>query len=205
MKSRPPSDWPKFSRVESDDGPSFSMEQVRALAERPLEHTLAPMLKVTAEMLARMHFAVLTTDATPGFVMSDAPMVVEDPIAHTRPPIHRSPGFGDKLVGVSLPLTPHRLLFLSWQQIAPRGACYVPVRPRLVDEATDERSSTLTGTSLGATARPATNGSIRASATRRSGEPPKALDASERRLALRRLLRLRICGLRPFHCFHPCS
>jgi hypothetical protein len=123
---------PSFPRVESGGGPSLTLDDARRIAEHPLQHSIAPMLRAAAPILAQMHLAVLTTDSAPGFITSDDPLAVYDPTAYRRPPMYRSPGLSHQHVEVTLPLAPNRLLILTWERLAPDT--YFGVPDRLVDE-----------------------------------------------------------------------
>lgn len=109
--------------------PLTSLE-TRKYAENAPAATIASTMLVVPHLLSRMNMAIFVTDDKDGFITSDMPCVLFDPHAHRRPPLYRSPSLVDPDVEVTLPLTPHRLLFLSYSPI--RG--YVQAEPRSVDE-----------------------------------------------------------------------
>jgi Protein of unknown function (DUF4238) len=120
------------SKVASGGGPSFTMEQVRALATQPVQNTLLPTMIGMGRVLSQMSIAVLISDSLE-FITSDAPCVMYDPAAHTRPPFYRHVGLGYKSTEVALPLAPNRMLHFSW--LAGVNGLYLEVPDHFVDEA----------------------------------------------------------------------
>jgi hypothetical protein len=57
--------------------------------------------------------SILISKEPLGFITSDAPCVWFNPKAHTFPPFYRSPGLAQTDIEVTLPLTPHHLLYFS--------------------------------------------------------------------------------------------
>jgi hypothetical protein len=143
MQTATPRQYQPLSSTLGSGGRGLSVEEVRELAAQPLQHSLLPSISGAGQILAQMSIAVLVTDASPGFITSDAPCVLYDPAAYRRPPIYRAPGLAYKTVEVSLPLTPTRLLLISWN----RGfdGQYIPVDDSTVDEANRTTQSYATG------------------------------------------------------------
>jgi uncharacterized protein DUF4238 len=129
-KDAPPEKQNMFPKVEAGGGPSITLEQARAIANYPLQHTVVPMMKAVAKGLSRMCPCILVTDTSPGFITSDAPCVMFDPTAYRRPPPYRSPGLGYEQTEVTLPLTSGRLLFFSYRP----HSIYLRINEATVDE-----------------------------------------------------------------------
>ena len=94
-------------------GPSMSEDQVRKLAEQPLQKLLLPTVKSLVPHLTRFSAAFLTTTDETGFITSDDPCVWFDPAAHQRPPMHRAPALMYKTLEITLPISPDCLLLLN--------------------------------------------------------------------------------------------
>lgn len=93
---------------------SISHEQVRELANQPLQQTMAPMVRAQVTNYMSMSMAIICTKTKPGFISSDAPLVWYDPCSNRRPFPHNSPGLIYDTIEVTLPISPQQLLFISW-------------------------------------------------------------------------------------------
>lgn len=110
---------------------TFTIDDVRYVANQPAQVALRFHLRVEAPVLAKMNCAVLCTDDDIGFITSDDPVVWFDPALVDEPAALRSPGLGSRTIEVTLPLRPQQLLFLSWW--GPNG--YVEATAGLVEKA----------------------------------------------------------------------
>jgi uncharacterized protein DUF4238 len=93
-----------------DPDRSFSLEEVQALAERPLQMTLAAHVRTLTPMLARLDLFVLMTDDSAGFITSDNPCVWFDAEACRRPPLRQGVGLAYPSIEITLPVSPRQLL-----------------------------------------------------------------------------------------------
>ena len=94
-------------------GPSLGYDDVRRLAEAPLQHTIVPVVQTQVPLLLGMDLAILATDEVPGFITSDAPCVWFDPEARSRPFPYNAPGLAWPTIEVTLPISPAQLLLLN--------------------------------------------------------------------------------------------
>jgi len=109
-------------------GPSFSNDDLRPLAEQPLQHMLPFVTRREAELLSYMTATILCTPGGTGFITSDAPVVWFDPELYKLPRFYRSPGLGSETIEVTMPIAPNRLLLLTHGR-ATEG--YLPILPTL--------------------------------------------------------------------------
>jgi len=93
-------------------GPSLSIEQVRELSERPLQHMLPDIIEGDLPILARMNLVIFTTDDDVGFLTSDHPCVWFDERVRRGPLSLRS-----KTIEVSMPVSPRSLALLCWETL----------------------------------------------------------------------------------------
>lgn len=75
------------------------------------------MLKVILPIFWNMSLAILCTDSNDGFVTSDKPCIWYDPEAYKRPPMHRGVGLTNKMLEITLPISPFQCLLLSHQDL----------------------------------------------------------------------------------------
>ncbi len=101
-----------MSLPSSPDRPSMSMDDVRQITERPMQHALR---FVVAELpfLVQMRSSILCTESDPGFITADMPVVWFNPEGHRKPPIFRSPSLSDPRLEITLPISPNQLLVLT--------------------------------------------------------------------------------------------
>ena len=93
---------------------TLSHEQVWKLANQPLQQTMAPMVRDQVTHYMSMNMAIICTEIKPGFITSDAPLVWYDPGSSKRSPLYRSPGLIYDTIEVTLPISPKKLLLISW-------------------------------------------------------------------------------------------
>lgn len=96
----------------SDKNPSLTHEQVRALVEEPLQHSVFPMIKAETPLLAKLQCTIFTTESSPGFITTDHPVVWFDPEAHLRPPMYRDVGIMHPTIEITMPLSPKQCIVL---------------------------------------------------------------------------------------------
>ena len=117
------------SLIAHGSGPSLGYEDVKLLAEKPMQNMLVPMIQQVAPLLTRLDFMVLVS-AGPTFITSDFPCVWFDPEWHKRPPMYQAPALMYESIEISLPVSPYQLILLNRRGFA--GYC--DVRERVVDE-----------------------------------------------------------------------
>lgn len=111
--------------------PGMSLDQVRALAEAPIQLMLPGVVRITLPVLSRMSMTILCTGDESPFVTSDTPCVWFDPEAYRLPPLYRGPGLAVRTVEVTLPLTPNACLVLTHREDMPQ---FVDANQTIVDE-----------------------------------------------------------------------
>lgn len=114
--------------------PSVS-NQVATMLENAPPAFVAMNMQIQTPLYLAMNMSVLVTDDLLGFITSDSPCLWFNPTAHTRPPTCRIPGLGQQDIEVTLPITPHHLLFLSRKNLP----FYIEVKQFAVDEANRQR------------------------------------------------------------------
>lgn len=105
------------SMMERENSPSFSYDEVKRMAESPIQTLLPPSVEVSIPIYNEMSLAILETDKTASFITSDSPCVWFDPEAYKRPHLYRSPGLGFKTIEVTLPVSPTHLLLFNWRGV----------------------------------------------------------------------------------------
>ncbi len=121
------------STLEQTHGaPRSTSLQTEKMVEHAHQQIIATSLATAAPILSQMHMAVFVANDEMGFITSDNPCVWFNPKLHKFPPLYRSPGLAQRDIEVTLPLTPHHLLFISHR---PSSRFYVDVSQTEVDEA----------------------------------------------------------------------
>ena len=110
--SKPLSNSPKMA---NSNKKAISHEQVRKLANQPLQQIMAPMVRAQVTHYMSMNLAIFCTETKPEFITSDAPLVWYDPDSAKRPPLYRAPGLIYDTIEVTLPISPKQLIFISWK------------------------------------------------------------------------------------------
>lgn len=100
-------------RAQTDRDRSFGYDQVKAMAERPLQTMMAPMIASLTRHLPRLDCAVLTCSGDARFITSDNPCVWSDPDAHNRPPMQQSPALMYETIEITLPISPRQAVLLN--------------------------------------------------------------------------------------------
>lgn len=108
----------------------LSHEEVRKIAQEPIQNALPVAAKVVAEILAQMSIHILCTENTPGFITSDNPCIMFDPL-YTSEYI----GLGCPSIEVTLPISPKQLAIFFWgDREQPPEYAYTIVKDEVVDE-----------------------------------------------------------------------
>jgi hypothetical protein len=119
-----------FSRLtRADQKRSLSYEQVKALAEKPLQTAMAAFMKAEAPLLSRLDWAVFTSDRDV-FITSDDPCIWFDAEACKRPPMFQSPAFMYESIEITFPVSPRQIILLN--RHGANG--YFPAFKMLVDQ-----------------------------------------------------------------------
>jgi hypothetical protein len=108
---------------------SLSYNEVKKVAEEPIQHLLLPSISIETPLLCKIDFVILETDIQPGFITSDNPCVWSDPEAYKRPPFYRTPGLMYESIEITLPISPHQAILLNRKGI--NG--YISVEDKAVD------------------------------------------------------------------------
>jgi hypothetical protein len=95
-------------------GPSLTLDEVKKLADTPIQHMLPTIIEEEVPVLARMNLVVFTTEDDIGFVTSDHPCARFDPERPRRPPSLESP-----TIEVTMPISPNSLALLCWADLPP--------------------------------------------------------------------------------------
>lgn len=108
---------------------SLSYDEVKELAEKPIQHLLIPSIAMETPLLSKIDFAILGTNKKPGFITSDNPCIWFDPEAYKRPPAYRAPGLMYESIEITLPISPQQAILLNRKGI--NG--YISVEENAVD------------------------------------------------------------------------
>ena len=109
---------------------SFSYDEVKAMAEKPLQTMMFPAITTLTPHLARLDFAVFTTDSELGFITSDYPCVWFDPEGYKRPPMFQGPALMYESIEITLPVSPDQIIVLNRRGLSG----YFSANERLLDE-----------------------------------------------------------------------
>jgi hypothetical protein len=113
-----------------DRGRSLTYDQVKAMAEKPLQTTLPTMIQAETPLLARLNLAVLTTSDPQGFITSDSPCVWFDPEGYKRAPFFQAPALMYPSIEITLPVSPGQMVLLNRQGLTG----YLPVPESVLDD-----------------------------------------------------------------------
>lgn len=102
-------DLPPRSKREREN--SFSYEEVQALAQKPMQNTLGPMVRAEAGQLAQLDLLILTANEHT-FITSDNPCVWFDSEACKRPPMYQGVGLRYPSIQITLAGSPRQMLLL---------------------------------------------------------------------------------------------
>lgn len=132
MEQATPEERKRIAGMSSLSGSKGSMShtEVRTLASNPLQETIIPTIQALTPKFLEMNVAFLCTEDDIGFITSDEPCAWNDPEGYKRPPLMRAPGLAYRSIEITMPLTPHCMLLLTWE--GPSG--YVEATREFVDE-----------------------------------------------------------------------
>ncbi|ASY74319.1 DUF4238 domain-containing protein [Sinorhizobium fredii] len=115
---------------------TFTMEQARELAERPIQNMLPAAISAQVQILSQMQSTVVVAPPGKAFITSDAPAYRYDPEAHKRPFQYQGAGLGWPTTEVILPLSPRQALIVHHGERVPgiKPIKYASLPGTLVDE-----------------------------------------------------------------------
>ena len=90
---------------------SFSYEDVQALAKKPMQNTLVPMVRAEASHLLELDMLVLAGEEH-AFITSDNPCVWFDSEVCKRPPLYQGVGLIYPSIQITLAVSPRQMLLL---------------------------------------------------------------------------------------------
>lgn len=93
----------------------MTYDNVKRLAEQPLQASLDVMIQVETPLLFKLNLAILSTNSSPGFITSDSPCVWFDPQWYKRPPFYQQPALIYKTTEITFPITPKLMIVLNQQ------------------------------------------------------------------------------------------
>jgi hypothetical protein len=128
-KTATPQQMRAASSIASGSGPSLGYDDVKLLAEKPMQTMLPPMVGEATPLLARLDFLVLVS-AGAAFITSDHPCVWFDPEGYKRPPLYQAPALIYESIEITLPVSPRQLILLNRKGLWG----YRDVSERVVDE-----------------------------------------------------------------------
>jgi len=91
-------------------GPSLTIDDVKKLADKPIQHMLATIIEEELPVLRGMNLVIFTTEDDVGFNTSDCPCVWLDP-QRARPMLH------SRTIEVTMPVSPNSLALLCWEDV----------------------------------------------------------------------------------------
>ncbi len=94
---------------------SVSLEELRAVADEPIQHLLLTSIETMAPILFEMNALVVCTTDSPGFITSDSPCMVTDATKFERPFPYNAVGLTYETAEVILPLSPQQTVVFSWK------------------------------------------------------------------------------------------
>lgn len=128
IKTNPPRPRPQFQSTNFEN--SLSHEEVKKIAQEPIQSALPVAGKVIAEILAQMNIHILCTQNMPGFITSDNPCIMFDPLYSSE-----YLALGCPSIEVTLPISPKQLIILFWgDRNQPPEYAYTIVKDEVVDE-----------------------------------------------------------------------
>lgn len=97
----------------SGEGPSIALEEMRQVAEEPLQKLLGIQIQTEGPLIYKLDMAILQTSNDIGFITSDNPCVWRDPEAYKRPPVYRNPALCYKSIEILFPISPDYCVLLN--------------------------------------------------------------------------------------------
>jgi Protein of unknown function (DUF4238) len=139
QKELAPKDYQKYSKLMGAMAPSnksntLTMEQVKALADYPLQHLMWPQIQAHSSQLFEMSLTLMTTTDGAGFITSDAPTIVRKFGLEGIPTHLRPEGFLGSRTEVMMPVSPDVMAVFHWRKGIRE---YVPISRKNVDESNE--------------------------------------------------------------------
>jgi len=95
------------------DAGTASSEEMADFLTNHHAHLVVETVQTATPILLSMNLTIYTSDDPNGFINSDAPAVMCNPFAYKYPPQYRAPGFAQRDIEVTLPLTPNHFAMYS--------------------------------------------------------------------------------------------
>ncbi len=128
IKTNPTRHFPQFQSSNFEN--SLSHEEVKKIAQEPIQSALPVATKVIAKILAQMNIYILCTENTPGFITSDNPCIMFDPLYSSK-----YLALGCPSIEITLPISPKQLIIFFWSDSnQPAEYAYTIPKDELVDE-----------------------------------------------------------------------
>lgn len=122
---------PELLASPSTEGASIDLDEVRAIAEQPLDLLLPAAVELLTPCYAAMNFAIVRAPEGFHFITSDNPVIMHDPTR--RPGSSYSIAPGSPTIELTLPVSPHLCLIVAHK--VRDGYCDAPIR--LVQQVND--------------------------------------------------------------------
>jgi len=151
-----------------DDGPTLSEEDVKKLADHPIQHMLPSLIRTEMGFLPTMNLTIFCTHGDLGFITSDRPCVWFDPEAFKKPFPFNQQHLASRTIEITLPLSPNHCALLSWFDC---GDSYMDVDENNLDQLNRRTRSPVSNTSSRVAIKRTTFGSI--------PSRPRALDRAK--------------------------
>lgn len=110
---------------------SFSVDEARELAEKPIQSLLSANVMYTAPFLFERPYLILEAPMGSSFITSDDPCVWFDPANYESPRPFGAGGLVSPTLEITLPLSPKQMLFFGSKLIA--SGLYMPIENETVD------------------------------------------------------------------------
>lgn len=118
------------SRLTPDPERSLTYDEVKALAEKPLQTAMISFIEEGAPLLAGLDFAVFTSNTGLRFITSDNPCVWFDAEAYKRPPAYQGLALMYESIEITLPVSPRQIVLLNRRGVSGN----FPASEEIVDE-----------------------------------------------------------------------
>jgi hypothetical protein len=129
MKTASPEDRDRAAKMLSEPHvnreDSLSLEDVRKIAEQPIQESLSGIVTGVSPMLFNIPFIIIETSPSLGFITSDSPCIWFDPAVYMEPTPSWAGGLLSPTIEITLPLSPLQMLFFSKGLSA--SGIYLPV------------------------------------------------------------------------------
>lgn len=110
---------------------SFSIQEARELAEKPIQSMLSTNVVQTAPLLFEKPYVILQAPIENSFITSDNPCVWFDPADYQNPRPFGAGGLISPTLEIILPLSPKQMLFFGGKLIV--SSLYLPAGNEMVD------------------------------------------------------------------------